>query len=611
VIHRVGRSVKTRRARGHHTPRVLAGVGGALLVLFLAFLLYDNYKARARRERQAVEISAGHNHYVASQLSYFFSERTYDLRTLAGSREVASYLENRALGMSLQYGLRLSLADIAASLDQILKEKSFNGRPIYAWIAFTDESGAPLVERFGPQADEEDSPSSDIEYPDDVDRSKAFVAHSASQGVIVIAPVMFKGNVSGQITAEVDSTCLLSLVRKGAEDGTAFRAILHQQDCIVSNDTVDGTGKVKTLLRLSPGLSESHASRQAIVDKQLVVDAPIEGTPFSVIQSQRMSDVVAGARPWQVLLGMAALAVMILTLSVIIFRTTARNLVLRTRIDEQRLQQEALEQKNVDLAREIGIRRAMEKDLRRAKDAAETANRAKSEFLANMSHEIRTPLNAVIGLTDLTLTSELKDEQRSNLQIVVNSGQSLLNLLNDILDFSKIEAGKMNLTNSEFGIRSLVDITAETFRASVRGKDLEIVTVIPEELDDIWYGDVGRIRQILVNLVGNAVKFTARGRVEIAVERWCPEEGKETLLFKVTDTGIGIPSEKLATIFNAFEQADGSTTRRYGGTGLGLSIARKLANLMNGEIEVTSELGHGSCFSFRLEDAHTAEEAAA
>ncbi len=261
------------------------------------------------------------------------------------------------------------------------------------------------------------------------------------------------------------------------------------------------------------------------------------------------------------------------------------------------------------VARELDKRRTLLSQLEYARDAALTLARRQSDFLANMSHEIRTPMNGIMGTSELLLRTPLAPNQKDLAETIRYSAESLLVIINDILDFSKIEAGKLAFESSNFDLRATVEQAVETVAATARKKSLELVTLVYRDVPEQLCGDAGRLRQVLLNLVGNAVKFTDRGEVVVRVTKQAETETHVTLKFSVTDTGIGIAREFQENIFEAFAQVDASRARRFGGTGLGLAISKRLVQMMGGEIGVESEVGKGSTFWFTatLEKADAAQ----
>lgn len=249
---------------------------------------------------------------------------------------------------------------------------------------------------------------------------------------------------------------------------------------------------------------------------------------------------------------------------------------------------------------DISQRKIAEEEMKRARSLAEQASRTKSEFLANMSHEIRTPLNGIIGMTELVMMSPLEEDQKERLEAIKFSGESLLDIINDILDLSKIEARKLELDFVQFSLRGVIEKVLRPMSSKTAQKNLELILDISNGVPDYYTGDPVRLRQILFNLIGNAIKFTEKGEIKLEVRLKTESDNKRELEFFIIDTGIGIPGDKMHNLFKSFSQADSSTSRKFGGTGLGLSISKSLVEMMNGAISVESIPDKGSVFKFNI-----------
>ncbi len=373
------------------------------------------------------------------------------------------------------------------------------------------------------------------------------------------------------------------------------------------------------------GAALLERSTQELARQHAYLDALFASTPvaIAVLDDQRAVRSVNAA--FETLFGYSAAEVMGAALDRLIvpeaLRSESRDLETRVRrgeivrVEVERLRKDgrhiqvrlsaaavkaAADGALVALYEDISDRKAAEEAMRAARDLAERVARARSAFLANMSHEIRTPMNAVLGFVELVLDTELAPEQRRALELVRTSSEALLTILNDILDYSKIEAEHLELESIPFDLPKVVHATATLLAVRAREKHLELTVDVPPDVPQMVRGDPTRVRQVLMNLIGNAIKFTEQGEVDVSTSVMQRDRDRAAVQFRVRDTGIGISEEQLATIFQEFTQADASMTRRYGGTGLGLAISRRLVALMGGELAVTSAVGRGSEFGFAL-----------
>ena len=610
---------------------LIVGVGLAACTAILLWSLHSSQtQLRAASEARLVADSERR----AAAVADFVGERRQAAAELAGSHEMEAYLVNRALEMSLQYGLGASLDAIEQRFRRQIEQKTLREQAIYRQIVFLGEDGSILAAA-GKAAPANAVPSLPAPAP--------YLRVDARNGLIVASsPVIYKGVFQGTVLT-VSDLRLLSLLligRRGNGD-----AVDNYQEFLLTEEgtSIPSAGQL-TELSGTVARAFSRLPENRLIPVRDIPDADqfgnllalrtaIAGAPLSMLTLSSETDVYGQMASPAYLYFLGACSTALLLTTFVLQRMRQRTVQLQAEYAASARHQAELEQRNRALSDEIARRQEVEAalhqksaeldtsnaELRRhrdhleeivsertlalsiAKEAAESANRAKSTFLANMSHELRTPMNAIIGLTHLLARNNTDPRQRDKLAKITSSANHLLQLINDVLDLSKIDADRMTLEQTAFTFGNIATVLDNLLCDRAEAKGLRWIREIDPRLARLAViGDPLRLQQVLLNLAGNALKFTAHGSVTLSVQIARETDQDLDIRCTVRDTGVGIGAEALRRIFDPFEQADGSTTRQFGGTGLGLTICNRLVRLMGGTLEVVSTPGTGSTFSFSL-----------
>jgi signal transduction histidine kinase/ActR/RegA family two-component response regulator len=595
--------------------------GVALALVFCAYatvLLVIAFSSQAQLRSAADSHLIARSVRQASAVGDLAVEHRNGAAELAEAHEIKNYLINKALGMSLRYGLHASVDAIEERFRQQAARDTVRGKPVYRRVILFDEHGQVLIDLAPGEAA--------IALDAAATKEPTLAIDKEYRRVIASAPVVHKGIYSGAVVTVADLETLSRYLLVADERS-------HYQEILLTADGFElpAPGRPRAthgdLARALASIGENAlvelesvvtAKLDESLEGALTIKTPVPGMPLYLVTTLAKEEVYGHLISGVFLYSASAFPLIILLAAFMFDRMRRRAAQLKLDFAEADQRRFELQGRNLELSEEIARRDAAEREELREKSRqlevltadltvsvarAEAANRSKSEFVANVSHEIRTPMNGVLGMTELLLETELGETQRRYADNIRISAESLLTIINDILDFSKIEAGKMELDLVEFDVRQMVEGVAQLFAERIGAQGLELECRVSASVPAVMRGDPGRLRQVLTNLVGNALKFTQRG--QIAIEVACTVKGSGGkavghMQFSVLDSGIGIPPQQCGKLFKAFSQADGSTTRRYGGTGLGLAISRQLVELMDGTIGVESEPGRGSHFWFNV-----------
>lgn len=578
-------------------------VAAALFALYATFLLWKIYATHSQlREDVLTEIRL-EAEKRSEAVSYFLSERQNDLRDLADSQDAANFFANRDLGMSLEYGLALSVQAVEERFNRVKGQKLLSGQPIYRDLAMVDANGSLL-------AGGEDAPKKLKSFLTPNSRAAVLLFRPSERDIVITAPIWFRERYRGQIVAWSDLSAFQAQMVGAKPDGNqALVDAKSAQPVAVEAGSPFLLPSLQNIVSaMKPGSSAFLGGSSGVAGGVGVIKVAVRGSPMALAILVTESQLEQRSTPMGLLMVAGAVPLLVLAGALVLARQKQRHQALTE-------EKGRLEGRNTELEQEIARRMAVERELRQRTEElthayarAEAASHAKSQFLANMAHEIRTPMNGVLGMTELILDGELSEEQREYARIVMSSGQGLLTVLNDILDYSKIEAGMMKVESVEFNAREAIEQVVALFHKLAEGKGLAYRLSFTEGFPERIFSDPTRVRQILSNLLSNAIKFTASGGVSVRAETR-QRDDRRFIAISVRDTGIGMDPATLAGLFQAFNQADGSITRKFGGTGLGLVIARNLCQLLGGEISVESTPDEGTTFHFEIPE-HPPEAAA-
>jgi len=547
----------------------MAGYAAVLLLAsYLGFIVLTSYRTQVKLQDSLVEQLRQDSTKHAIAIEHFMDERKNDLRYLSDARELAVYYDSKALGMSMEYGLGSSLVDISAYFTSFVNDRKANGHPVYTRIMMVAPGGGILADT-GEASGQKKLSAALLSALSTKETRITVDERRGDEALGITLPIIYKNTYSGHLVAFLSINTLYEQFVQRLS-GTADRAyFLNSGKLLIGTPHHENFDTALWGLINASTLDDGAMHRFKVKDDperktdRVALRIPIASSPLAMIIVFTESEVYGSGAPWRMPMALAVMSLFVAASAIQFFRANTRNLLLNAQLEE-----------------------------------AEAANYAKSRFLANMSHEIRTPMNGIIGMSDLLQRTVLSPTQARYVDALHRSGETLLAIINNILDISKIEAGRTILESNPFKIRDTIKTSHVLFSGKVDQKVIGYDCTIADDVPEVLVGDATRFAQVLNNLIVNAIKFTTQGRIAIAITVRERGPGSLVLHCQVTDTGIGIPAEHLADIFNRFSQADSATTRRYGGTGLGLAIAKHLVEMMGGTLGVDSQPGVGSTFWF-------------
>jgi signal transduction histidine kinase/CheY-like chemotaxis protein/HPt (histidine-containing phosphotransfer) domain-containing protein len=552
----------------HGVPDVLqryrkGAVTFLLFIVYVVVVFWSNFDSLRQLQRDALIQFQLETEKQAAAIAYYFSERRNDIFELAGSEPVVNFFKNRDLGMTYQYGLGMNVQVLEDRFEQIANRKRVDGQAIYSALALIDKDGAPIATWNGAELAEG---FKEWLAPDNRETRIRLAARKSE--LLVSSPVLINQTYRGELLAWTSAST--SIAQFGRASPKWYSLLVDRQTAAPLTALGEGNDAAPRSPGIALALGELSAHGGASVafesqgkEKLAVAKVDIGQTPLSFVSITPEYPAEPGfAHVFLLAAGVIPLIVLFGAFLVLREHRRLESLSEKARIEAERLAQ------------------------------------ARSDFLANMSHEIRTPMNAIVGMTELCLATELSGKQNNYLTKIQRASDALLRIVNDILDFSKIESGKLEIERLPFDLDRILDDLGALFSDRAAEKSIELVFLVDESVNRSFVGDPLRLEQILINLIGNALKFSDRGSIVVRVGNEMLDEKSARLRFEVIDEGIGLTPEEQARLFNAFIQADATTTRRYGGSGLGLAICKRLVGLMDGAIGVDSVPGKGSNFRF-------------